>query len=206
VPRLFLYAVSFPLIFCVCTVLADDIGKKAVSQAASVARIGQDIKYLASDELKGRQPGTPEMKLAEDYIVEAFKDAGLKPGGAEDSYLQPFDVIRRRASQTINPEKTHLQIISPDGEDSKLNYEQHFVPMVYSESYLLENRPVVFVGYGINASREHNYNEYRDINVEGKVVILIRGEPQHLFEYESRCGNRGQSGSDHHDQRRRPRF
>ena len=179
----FLFATIFVPVFvslntCVTVAFAQDIVKPAVTGDSSVARIGADIKYLASDELKGRQPGTPEMKLAEDYIVKAFHDAGLKPGGANDSFLQPFDAVNRRTSQTVNSETTHLHLIDLDGNDLELDYKRQFVPMVYQESYSLENLPFVFVGYGIDAEREHNFNDYRDLNVEGKVVILIRGEPQ----------------------------
>lgn len=177
-PRNHLISICLSLIFCCSVLLADDNDRKSVGAAVANKRIGEDIKYLASDELKGRQPGTPEMKLAEDYIVQAFKEAGLKPGGSENGYLQTFDVVNRRTAQTINPDTTHLHLTTPSGESLPLEYEQQFVPMVYKESYSLEDLPVVFVGYGINASRQHNYNEYRDMNVEGKVVILIRGEPQ----------------------------
>ena len=166
------------LVFTCSAALADDVGKPSVAAAVASKRIGDDIKYLASDELKGRQPGTPEMKLAEDYIVQAFKEAGLKPGGSEDGYRQTFDVVKRRVAQKVNTETTYLKLTTPEGESLPLTYEQQFAPMVYQESYALEDLPVAFVGYGINASREHNYNEYRDMNVEGKVVILIRGEPQ----------------------------
>jgi len=178
VPRNHLISICLSLIFCCSALLADDVGKTSDSTAIANKRIGEDIKYLASDQLKGRQPGTPEMKLAEDYILQAFKEAGLKPGGSEDSYLQTFDVTNRRASHTINADTTHLRLTTPTGESLSLEYEQQFVPMVYKESYKLEDLSVAFVGYGINASREHNYNEYRNLNVEGKVVVMIRGEPQ----------------------------
>lgn len=178
VPRKHSIAISLCLFFCCSVLLADDNERATVSSGVSNQRIGGDIKYLASDELKGRQPGTPEMKLAEDYIAQAFQEAGLKPGGADDSYLQPFDVTNRRSSHQINADTTYLRLTTPDGESLDLEVEQQFVPMVYRESYALQDLPVAFVGYGINAGREHNYNEYRDFDVEGKVVILIRGEPQ----------------------------
>ncbi len=182
--RKHLITICLPLFFYCSALLADDTDRETVTSAVAAKRIGEDIKYLASDELKGRQPGTPEMKLAEDYIVQAFKEAGVKPGGSKEqdgseaSYLQPFDVINRQASHKINPDTTYLHLTAPDGESLPLEFEQQFVPMVYKEGYSLEDLPVAFVGYGINASREHNYNDYRDIDVEGKVVILIRGEPQ----------------------------
>lgn len=168
----------FLLTFCRSPLLAEDASEKPVASAAVKKRVGQDIKYLASDELKGRQPGTPEMKLAEDYIVKAFEEAGLKTGGSEGSYLQTFDVVNRRVSQKVNSETTYLRLTTPSSESLDLEFQQQFTPMVYKESYALEDLPVAFVGYGIDAQREHNYNDFRDVDVQGKAVILIRGEPQ----------------------------
>ena len=36
--------------------------------------------------------------------------------------------------------------------------------------------PLVFVGYGIVAP-EYDYNDYQSVDVEGKIVVFIDGEP-----------------------------
>ncbi|NOX86336.1 MAG: M20/M25/M40 family metallo-hydrolase [Chlorobi bacterium] len=54
----------------------------------SEKRMMEHIKYLSSDELKGRGLGTPELDKAADYIAGKFKEYGLKPMG--DSYFQTF--------------------------------------------------------------------------------------------------------------------
>jgi len=46
------------------------------------------IKYLASEEMKGRGLGTPELDEAAEYIAQKFKAAGLKP--INNSYFQTF--------------------------------------------------------------------------------------------------------------------
>ena len=51
-------------------------------------RMMATIKYLASDELKGRGLGTPEIDLASKFIEQKFKEAGLQP--MKDSYYQEF--------------------------------------------------------------------------------------------------------------------
>jgi Zn-dependent M28 family amino/carboxypeptidase len=38
------------------------------------------------------------------------------------------------------------------------------------------NAPIVFVGYGINAP-EYNWNDYKDVDVKGKVVLAFVNEP-----------------------------
>ncbi|RNC88114.1 MAG: M28 family peptidase [Winogradskyella sp.] len=52
-------------------------------------KIKEDVAYLASDELEGRQTGTKGEVLAAEYIAKRFKAMGLEPKGTED-YLQPF--------------------------------------------------------------------------------------------------------------------
>lgn len=52
-------------------------------------RIKEDVTFLASDDLEGRQTGTKGEKKAASYISERFKELGLQPKGTKD-YLQPF--------------------------------------------------------------------------------------------------------------------
>ena len=43
----------------------------------TIAEIEGHIAFLASDELKGRYPGTPEDQELAEYIADEFKKAGL---------------------------------------------------------------------------------------------------------------------------------
>ncbi len=54
----------------------------------SQQRMMDHIKYLASDELKGRGLGTAELESAADYIAGKFKEYGLEPMG--NSFFQQF--------------------------------------------------------------------------------------------------------------------
>ena len=48
-----------------------------------------DVTFLASDSLHGRQTGTPYGVMAAKYIANRFKDLGLEPKGT-DGYFQEF--------------------------------------------------------------------------------------------------------------------
>ena len=50
-----------------------------------------DVKFLASDERRGRGAGSPELEEAGRYIEQAFREAGLQPGHGT-SYFQPLEV------------------------------------------------------------------------------------------------------------------
>src|SRR5437899_8315608 len=57
---------------------------------AIVERMKKDITFLASDECEGRGVGTLGLDLAAQYIAVQFSRAGLKPGGVNGTYFQPF--------------------------------------------------------------------------------------------------------------------
>jgi Zn-dependent M28 family amino/carboxypeptidase len=62
----------------------------AGAQTATVdsARLLRDLQTLAADNMEGRLPGTPGAAKARAFIVQRFKEAGIKPIGT--SYERPF--------------------------------------------------------------------------------------------------------------------
>ena len=57
--------------------------------------IKRHIAYLADDRMKGRLPGTPEFKLAADYVVQHYKAFGMKPAGDKGSFVGAVQRGRR---------------------------------------------------------------------------------------------------------------
>src|SRR5262249_48056438 len=53
----------------------------------------QALQVLTSPELRGRGVDTPGIKLARDYVAGEFARAGLRPGGDDGTFSQPFDVV-----------------------------------------------------------------------------------------------------------------
>lgn len=136
--------------------------------------IYQHIKYLASDKLEGRFPGTVGDSLAQAYIVREFKEYGLIPMG-DDGYIQNFDMITKLQLG----ENNKLQI-SIDDKTGIYEVEEYFTPFGFSENGTAEG-DLVFVGYGINAPKL-NYNDYVDkdgneIDLNGKILIALRYSP-----------------------------
>src|SRR5512146_408718 len=50
-----------------------------------------DVKFLASKNMKGRASGSPELEKAAAYIARRFREFGLQPIDKK-SYLQAFQV------------------------------------------------------------------------------------------------------------------
>ena len=72
---------------------------KAQKTVVLLNSLSKDLRYLASDALKGRGTGSPEERTAADFIAKRFESIGLKP--VKGSYLKPFNFKR-----TSNPHDT----------------------------------------------------------------------------------------------------
>lgn len=139
---------------------------------AVLSRVDEELRYLTSDELEGRGVETEGIHKASDYIVAEFKKAGLTSGVEDGSYLQPFPVQLGRAVSTENCE---LQLSGPDGATISFEVEKDYLPHLIGGEGEVESE-LVFVGYGITA-KDLEFEEYDGIDVEGKVVVIMRSEP-----------------------------
>jgi hypothetical protein len=77
------------------------------------------MNYLAGDQMKGRKNGSPEMKLAAEYIAKAFSEAGLKPAVGDTSWYQEYTIQGRTGNKVA--ERNVLGIL--EGSDPVLRNE-----------------------------------------------------------------------------------
>lgn len=145
-----------------------------------------DVKYLASDALKGRATGSPELEKAADYIAREFKKAGLKPVDGK-SYFQRFPVTTDARLGKAN----HLEVHDATGRH-KLEVQKDYIPFNFSAPGKFTGQ-VVFAGYGITA-KEFNYDDYDGLNVKDKIVLILRHEPQ---EFDEKSVFAGKSYTEH---------
>jgi len=131
---------------------------------ADLKRVTEYIKYLASDELGGRKPGTEGIEKAAKFIEDEYKKYGLKPL-KDGTYRQVFEVPGGRA---IDTEETKLIFKGPDSAELELGLNKEFVPMIGGRRGInLEDAKLAFVGYGISAP-DLNYDEYRGVDVRSR--------------------------------------
>lgn len=55
------------------------------------------VSFLASDQMKGRRNGSPEMKVAAEWIKDKFREEGLKPLLPDGEYIQNYTFTSRQA-------------------------------------------------------------------------------------------------------------
>lgn len=131
------------------------------------------IEYLASNELEGRAPGQQGIEQAADYIASVYRQYGLEPAGDDGAYFQQFQL---KLEPRIGP-KTDFAVHSANRPGWRhWQMEQDFVPFPFSRTGAFEGQ-VVFAGYGI-VDEETGYNDYADLDVAEKVVLILRQTPQ----------------------------
>ena len=132
------------------------------------------IKFLASPQMRGRATGSPELEKAAAYIRDQFRSFNLKPVPGS-SFYQDFDVT---TSARLG-KKNELRYSTGAGEE-ELRYQRDFIPLNLSSAGDISGN-AVFAGFGITAP-EYNYDDYAGLDAKGKIVILLRHEPQEFDE------------------------
>lgn len=155
------------VIFCASAVLA-----LAQSDHIEGQRIRPHVKFLSSDLLEGRGPGARGGLLAQEYIAAQFAAAGLIPAGDSGTYIQkvPLKLVAPLAA------KQHLSF-KVSGGNIELKWLDDFIGTTHQQQPDVNfEAEAVFVGHGIRAP-EFGWDDYKGVDVKGKVVILFTGEP-----------------------------
>ncbi len=136
------------------------------------------IEVLASDAMRGRASGSPEDRLAAEYIARQFADLGLLPAGDNGTYFQTFAISYTRLLET-----PIFEWVDDQGHVlESFVHRQDFREMVSSGlgSGSVENAGVVFVLGGISyhegdkiAGISPSRDDFRGVDVRGKVVLLV---------------------------------
>ncbi|HZM14122.1 MAG TPA: M28 family peptidase [Bacteroidales bacterium] len=129
---------------------------------------------LCSPEYNGRLAGTPEYIASAEWVADQLHDWGIKPAGDNGSYYQWFD----QPYTVVNDAGSlQLHITQKDGTEIVKSYiaPSEYYPGMNSGSGEV-TAEVVFIGYGVTAP-ELNYDDYKGIDVKGKIVLMNRDVP-----------------------------
>lgn len=152
--------VSFCLLWCLSSVINAQSDTLAIKIAQTISKddLEKHLSVLASDEFEGRETGKIGQKLAAKYIADFFKEKNLIAIDDDKNYYQTFNLIESKI------------------EDVKINdgvFLKDFYGFdVYNNKKITTE--LVFAGYGIDTK---NYSDYKNIDVKGKIVFVLPGEP-----------------------------
>jgi hypothetical protein len=131
----------------------------------------EDLKkhlvIIASDSLEGRDTGSPGQKKAAEYVSKYYKEYGYQPivaaADGSKSYLQKYNLYKRSWGEV------YVKAGSKKYEFNKDFYLNGLLSVPEEIS-----SEVVFAGYGIE---ESGYNDYANLDVKDKSVVIFEGEP-----------------------------
>ncbi|HEX9985631.1 MAG TPA: M28 family peptidase [Thermoanaerobaculia bacterium] len=132
------------------------------------------VKFLASDLLEGRGPGTRGDALATQYIASQFEEMGLLPAGDGGSYFQKVSLL----GVTTIPAKTSVSFVKQDGPTlGPLKFLDEFVgaDLSQTETNTFDSE-IVFVGHGVVAPEE-NWDDYKGLDTRGKTLVMLVNDP-----------------------------
>ncbi len=130
------------------------------------------VERLTGAEYGGRLTGTAGYRAAAAWVAGELSHAGLQPPACCPDFLQRFPVT------VTGVESATLELLPQEdkGQPERLQYFKQFMPMLFSGSGDI-TAEVVFVGFGITAP-EMRRDDYAGVDVEGKVVMAVRGAPK----------------------------
>ncbi|MGE5480758.1 MAG: M20/M25/M40 family metallo-hydrolase [Chloroflexota bacterium] len=143
-------------------------------------RMLETVKYLASDELEGRYPGTEGDRKAAEYIKNYFQSLNLRP--FDGGYLLPFKVrtgylpsADSRVTFDVRVKKPGVpeDMIKPVVREWQINKD--WAPLNFSENGSVSGA-LVFVGYGVT-SETLAYDDYAGFDVMNKIVVVLTDTP-----------------------------
>jgi len=155
-------------IFTSCKPMTDYQQAEQTIQSDDMTRI---VKEFSSDDFLGRKPFTVGEDSAIAFLIREYKRIGLEPGN-NGSYLQEVPMVE------VTDMPDEKMIITIKNKTVELNYKTDFVAFSKQlvDEIKLEKSEIIFAGYGIVAP-EYNWNDYEDIDVKGKTVIVLVNDP-----------------------------
>ena len=159
-------------------------GGLAHAQTSPESPTRAHVEFLASDALEGREAGSRGERLAADYITEQLARIGARrlPGRAD--LFMPFEftagsrdagssLVISRDTASGSPDATLLtgdRVFSEPTEVRSLSFSDDAEV----------TGPVVFAGYGlvVPESQDIGYDSYAALDVEGKIVVVLRYFPE----------------------------
>jgi Zn-dependent M28 family amino/carboxypeptidase len=146
----------------------------ASAQDFSAARISDNIRTISADEYQGRYPGAEGERMVLGWLQAQYEAMGFEPGGPNGQWLQPVEL--KRYTPVAGAASASWK--GPDGQVHALTPGSDIVLRAITNDgrASIRDAGVVFVGHGIYAP-ERQWDDYGDVDVRGKIVVVVGGEP-----------------------------
>ena len=140
---------------------------EAPETAIEARNLSAHVRFLASDLLEGRGVGGRGEALTTEYLAAQLRLAGAEPAATDGSFFQRVPLVEIKAQPGSRLEIAGRSLVALDeyvGNNERQTAREAF------------DAEIVFVGRGIVAP-EFGWDDYKDADVRGKVVLLFTNEP-----------------------------
>jgi hypothetical protein len=161
------------LVYALAAALASPPSIDPGVEHLSAERMRADVTFLASKELAGRVSGSAGAKDAAEFLAGEMQKAGVQTVPGEASHFQTFPLVEFDVD--LNESALGWKLEHQPGVETTFRPAANFLCR-YPEPVSI-TAGVVFAGYGITAP-ELGYDDYAGIDVRGKFVLVVAGEPQ----------------------------
>lgn len=161
---LFIYAISTPISASADLPYAITTALDSITEAEGLSIISE----LSSDKYGGRMTGFEGQWLTAHLIKAEFDRSGLKPYGSAKSFYQKFPLATNRILPT-----PLLEVKTDNIGYTSYEFGTNFICRGFSGAGDIRAE-IVFCGYGITME---GYDDYADVDVEGKIVFIMNGQP-----------------------------
>jgi transcriptional accessory protein Tex/SPT6 len=141
--------------------------KNSLVDLISKKELKHHLTFLASNEFKGRETGTAELKIASKYLANELESYGFKGLGENGSFFQTIPLYK--------PSWDHNSItLTYKGEDLNVRYGKDLVFYGFGgeQDYNIE-ASLIAIGYGLN---DDEITSYKPENVDGKIALRFAAD------------------------------
>jgi len=146
--------------------------KPVASAIVQEAPLRAHLAFLSSDLLEGRGTGQRGGELTVSYLENQALAAGLLPAN-KGSYRQSV----RIAGVKAQPQESSVSLVA-GGKPLALDFAKDWVWAPGDAKPVHDmDAELVFVGYGIQAAEEGGWDDYKGVDVKGKVLVMLVNDP-----------------------------
>ena len=129
------------------------------------------VSFLAADEMRGRETGSPEHRKAANYVIDQLTRAGVQPAGT-NGFLQP---VTFRSRKIVEADSSLELVRRGKAQPVVLGDEATFGMRIDPAPHV--EAPLVFTGHGLVVP-EMQHDDFAGLDVKGKVVVYLAGSPK----------------------------
>jgi Zn-dependent M28 family amino/carboxypeptidase len=176
-------AASLALAFATAGAYAATPAQSAIVQEAPLRA---HLAFLSSDLLEGRGTGQRGGDLTVSYLETEALAVGLRPANGA-SYRQSVKIAGVKAL----PQDSSVALVA-GSQALPLTFGKDWVwaPGDVKAAHDFD-APLVFVGYGITAPEEGGWDDYKGVDVKGKVLVMLVNDPAPTAAQPNRFNGKG---------------